>query len=173
MCHCSIGIDRDMETLVYQEIIPRPLPDDAEIVYERSVEREANYIRIEVESGDARALVFVTRHRTGAADPLRLKVTVERSVVGVHSHGHHHVQVSGHRHDFPYAACRTGEHRNVDRETRLGHHGCVNRRANEKHDYQELEFLMLHLLLLQSCACEGSLLVWQPGRRARSAAFWE
>ena len=53
--HCSIGIDRDMESLVDQEIIPRPLADDAEIVYHRSVEREANYIRIEVESGDTGA----------------------------------------------------------------------------------------------------------------------
>jgi len=150
---CSIGIDRDMESLVYNEIIPCPLPDDAEIVYERGVEREANYIRIEVESGDARGLVFVTRHRTSAADPLRLKVTVERNVVGVHSHGHQHVQVSGQRHDFPCAACRTGDkHRNVDRETGVSHHGGVNRRANEKRDYQKLEFLMLHLLLLQSCA---------------------
>ena len=58
--HCSIGIDSDMESLVDQEVIPRPLADDAEIVYQRSVEREASYLRIEVESGDTGALVFVT-----------------------------------------------------------------------------------------------------------------
>jgi hypothetical protein len=46
--HCSIGIDRDMESLVDQEIIPRPLADDAEIVYHRSVEREASYTRLKL-----------------------------------------------------------------------------------------------------------------------------
>src|SRR5262245_48861350 len=70
-CHFPIRIDREMEVLMHQKIVPGSLTDDLEIVHISGLEAHLSIIRT---LGLACSPVLVAGRQSHTADTLRLEV---------------------------------------------------------------------------------------------------
>jgi hypothetical protein len=69
--HSAVGVNRDVELIMYEKIVAWTLANDPEIIDERLF---GAYFRIEKVLSDASTLVFLAGRLANAANPLRLKM---------------------------------------------------------------------------------------------------
>jgi hypothetical protein len=78
--HHTICVDGDVKRFVYQEVVPRTLADNAEIIDERLLDA---HLGVELVLCDPRTLVLVTGRLPKTTDALWLKVRCRMDASGV------------------------------------------------------------------------------------------
>jgi hypothetical protein len=106
--YCPVGINGNVEILMHQEVVPRPLADDAEIVYEGFVKRETRHVGVEIESRYPCALIIGTGGQTHAVNSLRVVVNLKVETVAIDGHRKQIVEVSAQADYFPGSSSCAG-----------------------------------------------------------------
>ena len=104
--HGPIRMDCDVEILVYEEVIPWSLADDAEVIHEGGL---GSHLAVELAFGYSCSLVLIPGRQARAAHALWLEVKqgMETAAV-IKRSSEQHVEVSTQGDIFPYPSICTG-----------------------------------------------------------------
>lgn len=138
--HGAVRIDAHMHGLVHQEIIPRTLADNPEIVYGRYIRLPILERILKALLCNASRLVIGTSGLAGAADALWLEMEVATDIVAIDRERDQGVEGAAQVHNFPGATSSAGHenghidvrfvvdlYRRVGRRYRNGERNEVNR----------------------------------------------
>ena len=113
--HHAIGADGHVNVLVHQEVVPRSLPDDPEVVYER-----ASLTDLEGEPvlRDPGALILGARRQPNARNALRVAMGLDvEATAAVEGQVKYIVQLAAQRNQFAHApVCAGNEESQIDGE---------------------------------------------------------
>jgi hypothetical protein len=144
--HRAVGIDRKMQGLVHQEVIPRTLADNPEVVYERKVELAILEGGFKALLGDAGSLVLGTRGLAGAAYTLRLEVEIAANVVAIDGERDQSMQGTAQVHYLPGTASSAGdENSQIDVRPIIDLYRCVTRSGKNREHCSETNRYYSHL----------------------------
>ena len=113
----AVSIDRKMQGLMHQEVIPRTLADNPKVVYERKIRLTILQRILEALQGNASRLILGAAGLSAATDALWLEMEVAADVVAIDGERNQGVQGTAKVYDLPGTACGAG---NEDRQTDNG-----------------------------------------------------
>jgi|SRR5579864_7791092 len=115
----TASIDGHVQSFMDKEIVPRALPDDAEIVNERKIGLAVLESGLEAFLRNARGVICLTRGLADARDTLRLKMENSADIVAVDRERNQRVERTGQIDDFASTSRSTRD------EYRESYLGCV------------------------------------------------
>lgn len=79
----AIRIDRNVHGLMHEEVVPRSLADNPEVIYVRHIRLTILQRKLKTRLRNASALVLVTGGLASAADPLWIEMVDATNVVAI------------------------------------------------------------------------------------------
>src|SRR5438105_4635143 len=126
--HCAFGIDRKVQRLVHQEVVPRTLADNPEVIYERFIRLAILERILKALLRNASRLVLGTGGLASTADVLWLEMEEATDIVAIDRERDQRVQGARKVHNLPRAPCSAGdENAQTDVRSIVDFYRCLSR----------------------------------------------